>query len=126
MIGTVGIKNLRIPALIGCYDVEKGRKQELIISLKGNYDISEILKNMHLKDTGEYEHLGDAIDYCALKELCEKTLKESFPLVEMLAYKLQQNILAKFPEFLTLKVKVKKPHAFRGQEYPYILLSWER
>lgn len=126
IIGTVGVKNLTLKALIGCLDVEQGIRQDLNFTIEGEYDFSKILQHMDLKDTGNYAHLEDAIDYCRIKNICEETLKEAFPLMEMLSYQVQQNILKAFPQLLSLKITVEKPHAFRGKDFPFVSLSWRK
>ena len=117
----IGIKNLTLKARIGCFDAEKTVEQDINIEIEGCYDIGEIIEG---RNKSNHEHLSSAIDYCEFKSICEQTLKSSYSLLEILCYEIQQSILNRFSNLESLNITIKKPHAFRGEDFPYVTLIW--
>ncbi|MDO8675498.1 MAG: dihydroneopterin aldolase [Candidatus Omnitrophota bacterium] len=103
MMATIRINDLRLRAFIGTHPWERRNKQDLILNLAICYDASKASKSDRLKD---------ALDYEALTERVGRTVQRSrHYLLEKLAAKVLDVVLAADPRVSGAWVRLDKPHA---------------
>lgn len=102
MISSIGIEKLKVMTVIGVHGNERKGKQELLIDLKVETDISKCVST---------DALTDALDYVSLKFTCEDIANtHSFKLIESFAAAILRALQAKFP-LSQIRIKVLKPKA---------------
>ncbi len=108
------IKNLLLRTEIGFMEHEKGKKQDLIINIKIEFDtVGE-----ELSDDPEM-----ALDYRAIcKKIIETIENRNFNLIESVANKVLELVLAN-KRVKQAEIEVDKPHALRFAESVSVKLS---
>jgi len=101
----VYIRDLKIQTIIGIYDWERNIKQTVRINLDMGFDI---------KPAAISDNIKDALNYKAVaKRLIAFVEESSFELVETLAEKIAQIVMAEFP-VKWLRLDLSKPEAVTG------------
>ena len=114
---TVFIEQLEIEALIGIYDWERRIRQSLW------FDIEMAFDNRIPAGT---DSIDDTLDYKAVSKRVEAYVKaSSFGLVESLAERVAELILAEFPVH-SVRLKLSKPGAVRGARAVGVRIYRER
>lgn len=99
MIATIGIEKLSVMTVIGVYEHEQQKQQELYIDLKAECDIAKCV---------ESDSVSDALNYASLADRCQDfATKNSFKLIESFASGLIDMISAEFP-LKKIWIKVSK------------------
>lgn len=99
MIATIGIEKLSVMTLIGVYEYEQLKEQELLIDLRAECDIANCVKS---------DSVTDALNYALLADKCrEFSENNSFKLIETFASGLIEMLWAEFP-ISKLWIKVSK------------------
>ena len=99
---TVLIESYEVEASIGVFDWEKEVKQRLVFDLELFGDFSKACQS---------DDIDDAVDYTAVCAEIDETINQGhFELLEALAEKIAQHILAKFP-LESLVLSIRKPGA---------------
>ena len=98
------IDNLRVNTIVGIKKSERIKKQEVLIHAEIEYDATRAI---------ETDNISYGLDYDALvKTIIEKIQKESFYLIEKLAYSVLGIIISN-GKVRSAKVKVVKPKAVK-------------
>lgn len=101
----IGIEKLKVMAVIGIDAKERQEKQELVIDLKVETNISKSINT---------DSLSDTLDYTLLKVICvEIADTSSFNLIECFAAKVLRVLQSKFP-LSQIGIKVVKPKAIEN------------
>jgi len=101
-VDQIFIKGLAIDAVIGVYDWERTIRQRLILDLDLGWDISAAAAGDDLSATLDYAALSQRIhDYVS---------SSSFQLIETLAHKLAELIMAEYG-VPWLRLRINKPDA---------------
>ena len=117
MIATVGINNLRLRAIVGVTAEERKKRQELIVNIRADYDISNAISA---------DDISTAVDYSPVaKSIAEKVEGTSFNLVETLAASVLGMVMAD-ERILHATVRVDKPTALRFADSAYVELCQSR
>lgn len=103
MLDTIFIQNLRVDTVIGVYDWEKQFKQPLFFDLEMLTDIRASAASDDLSLTLNYKAISD--------EVIDWVETHTFELIETLAEKLSQELLAHHRGIQQLTLTVKKPQA---------------
>jgi dihydroneopterin aldolase len=102
MIGKIGIEKLSVMAIVGVFAYERNDKQELIVDLKVETDITACVAS---------DSFRDALDYVALAKVCQTVASENaFHLIESYAAAVVRELSSRFP-ISWVKIKVLKPKA---------------
>ena len=101
----VFIEDLRIQTVIGVFDWEREITQTVSLNLEMGFDISKAAKSDAIADTLDYKAVS--------KRLISLVENSDFQLVEALAEKCAEIVLAEFP-VSWLRLKLSKPGAVRG------------
>ena len=101
---TLFIEEISVPITIGVHEVERAKKQELLIDLDLSFDANKAASTDDIKDTINYEQLT--------YDLRDLAMQTSFELVEALAKHIIDWIHATHPEIKHIKIKIKKQGVF--------------
>ncbi|KGQ18326.1 Dihydroneopterin aldolase [Lysobacter dokdonensis DS-58] len=105
MTDSVFIEGLQIDTLIGIYDWERRIRQPLVFDVEMEFDN---------RKPAATDAIADTLDYKAVsKRLIAYVSASEFGLVETLAERCAELILAEFP-VARLRLKLSKPGAVRG------------
>jgi dihydroneopterin aldolase len=98
--GTVSIRDLRVPAVIGVHDWEREIEQTLIVSVDMAADVARAAAS---------DDLADALDYSAVAETIAAVLRAGrFRLIETAAERVAERLLADF-RLPWLRLELRKP-----------------
>ena len=110
----VKIKNLRLRTIVGVYEWEKKKLQDVCINLQVTFDGRKAAATDAIEET---------IDYKALRnQIIAHVEKNNFNLVEKIASD-TANIALKFPLAKKVSVEVEKPGALRFADAVSILIE---
>jgi dihydroneopterin aldolase len=98
----IKVKNLRLRTVIGLYDFERHKKQNIIINIKFGIDDYNATISDDIKDTVDYGSLTN--------EIVEKVEATDFQLVERLCKFIADIVLAN-KKVTWVEVEVDKPEA---------------
>ncbi len=101
------LTGLKIPCIIGIFEWERKRKQNVIIDLRFPCDIRRASQRDFINDTVDYKKIAKAT--IAFVE------KSRFQLIETLAEQLASLLLENFP-LSEIDVSISKPGAIRGSQ----------
>jgi dihydroneopterin aldolase len=102
------IKQLNVSAIIGIYDWERKTPQPLIFDIEMTTNIQKSASTDSIADTVCYKTVADNI--------IDLTKQNKFELLESLAEKICQLILAKHQGVLAIKLSVNKPNAVENTQ----------
>jgi len=117
MTDKVFIEALEIEALIGIYDWERRIRQPLLFDLEMSFDN---------RKPASTDDIADTLDYKAVsKRLIEYVSASSFGLVETLAERCAEIVLAEFA-VSQVRLKLSKPGAVRGARAVGVIIERSR
>lgn len=98
-VDIVFIEELKIPAIVGIHEWERAVRQDVVVSLEMQFDISMAAKS------GD---IGDALDYAAVSARVQEFISsEQFYLLETMAEQTAELVMSEF--FVPwLRISVKK------------------
>ena len=103
----ITLTGLKIKCIIGIFDWERRRKQDVVIDLKFSCNIRKASRNDKIKDTIDYKKIA--------KTTIQYVENSRFQLVETLAERLAALLLKRF-HLRDLSLSVHKPGAIRGSQ----------
>ena len=113
----IRIKRLHLRAIVGVFEWEQMRPQDLIISLEIEFDG---------RRAAESDDLADTVDYKAIKKRILSEIESGrFQLVERVAGHVLK-IVMDDPRVVRATVEVEKPHALRFADSVSVVHSMER
>ena len=102
-MSTIRINDLHLRVFIGTHPWERKNKQDLILNLAICYDASKASRSDHFKDALDYEVLADRVT--------RAVQRSRHHLLEKLAAKVLDVVLAADPRVTGAWVRIDKPHA---------------
>src|ERR1700722_18634680 len=115
--GTVGVDSLKVVCFVGAYPHEKIAKQELLVDLKIEADLTKSVKS---------DSLQDALDYDALATLCASIAEaRHYHLIEALAHTILEGIFQKF-NVTSVWIRVKKMQGLPSAKFSFVELEKKR
>ena len=106
------IKNYKSSIYLGIYPIEKRIKNNVLISIKFNFDASKAAISDNIDDTIDYDLICKSID--------KVSNNKHYDLIEHFINILKADILSLDSRILDLKIKVKKLNAVPKAEYVMI------
>lgn len=113
----VFIEDLRVETVIGIYDWERETRQTVCLHLEMDVDAERAALTDSIEDTLNYKAVA--------KRLIGFIESGSFQLVETLAQRCAEIVLAEFP-VAWLRLKVEKPGAVRGARSVGVIIERDR
>ncbi len=104
---SIVLTGLKVRCIIGIFDWERKRKQDVLISLKFPVDIRKAASRDDIRDAADYKKISKAA--IAFVE------KSDYQLVETLAERLAERLLSQF-KMEEIYLSVSKPGAIRGSQ----------
>jgi dihydroneopterin aldolase len=110
----VFIQDLRVETVIGIFDWEREIKQAVSVDLEMAFDI---------RRAGRSDSIDDTLDYKAVAKCLIRLIEQSeFQLVEALAERCAETVLAEFP-VPWLRLRLSKPGAVRGSSAVGVIIE---
>jgi dihydroneopterin aldolase len=103
MIGTIGLRDLRIDCVIGIYPHERAATQPLFVDVEVEYDFSQAVQSDGIKDALDYDHLAS--------ELTRLAVEREYQLLEAFVEEAASHCLDHFPAINLIRLAVRKPQA---------------
>lgn len=110
----VFIENLTVETVIGIFDWEREIRQTVALDLEMAYDIGRAAASDRIEDTLDYKAVA--------KRLIRFVEQSEFQLVETLAERCAEIVLAEFP-VEWLRLKLSKPGAVRGSSAVGVIIE---
>jgi len=103
MIGTAGLKSLKIDCIIGIFDHERQTPQTVIVDIDLDYDFAAAAGS---------ESIGDAVDYAAVaRSVTDFVRRRAFQLIETMAEETAAMLLEQLTAVRTVRLEIRKPAA---------------
>ena len=103
MIGTTGVRDLRVDCIVGVYDYERLARQTVFVDVELDYDFAAAAAS---------DAIADAVDYdgvvAVITDLAER---RAFQLIETMAEESAAMLLARLPQVRRVRVEIRKPAA---------------
>jgi len=118
MIGTTGLKDLRIDCIVGIHPHERDRTQTLWVDVDLDYDFGAAAAS---------DAIGDAVDYSRVAaSVTEFVVAKRFQLLETLAERTAALILAEVPRVVAVRLEVRKPAAVPAAACAFVRVERRR
>jgi 7,8-dihydroneopterin aldolase/epimerase/oxygenase len=118
MIGTAGVKGLRIDAVVGILPHEREAPQPLSVDVEVDYDFAPAAAS---------EGIADAVDYAKLaSELSALIQARKFLLIETLAEEAARWVLEQHPSVRAVRLEVRKPEAVPAADCAFTRVARQR
>ncbi|MEP7306956.1 MAG: dihydroneopterin aldolase [Acidobacteriota bacterium] len=118
MVGTAGLKGLRIECVIGVYGHERQKRQTIVVDIELDYDFAAAAAS---------DAIGDAVDYdgvaASVTELAER---RGFQLIETLAEETAGMLLERLPPVLAVRLEIRKPEAVPAAACSFVRVERKR
>ena len=103
MVGTAGLRNLEVAAIVGVYPRERERPQPLVFDIEVDYDLAPAAQS---------DALADAIDYDGIAAAVGALVRERrFALLETVAEAAAGLLLDRIDRAQRVRLEVRKPQA---------------
>jgi dihydroneopterin aldolase len=111
MIGTTGIRDLRIDCIIGIYPHERAVPQPVVLDIEMDYDFAPASSS---------EAIGDAVDYDQIVASVTGLIESrQFQLLETMAEQTAAMLLASVPRLQAVRLEIRKPAAVPSAAHSY-------
>ncbi len=115
MIGTIGLKDLRIDCIVGIYPHERVGIQPLFVDIEVDHDFDAAAQAEHVDTTVDYDHLA------AL--LTELATGRGYQLIETFAKEALGEILERFAGVQAARIEIRKPNAVPAAAASFVRLA---
>jgi 7,8-dihydroneopterin aldolase/epimerase/oxygenase len=118
MIGTTGVKGLRVECVVGIYEHERARNQPVTMDIELDYDFSAAAAS---------DAIGDAVDYdLVARGITELVQRRKFQLIETMAEETARMLLEHLPPVQAIRLEIRKPEAVPAAECSFVRLERRR
>jgi dihydroneopterin aldolase len=103
MVGTAGLKGLRLECIVGIYEHERQTRQLVLLDIELDYDFAAAAAS---------DAIGDAVDYDAVAaSVAELAERRGFQLIETMAEATAAMLLERLAPVQTVRLEIRKPQA---------------
>ena len=88
MIGTIGLRDLKITCIVGIYDHERSAEQDLFLDVEVDHDFAEAAETEHVSATIDYDLIAAALT--ALAQTRRYQLIEQHPAITRVAMEIRK------------------------------------
>ena len=117
-MGTVSIRELRIHCIVGIHDFERVTEQDLFLDIDMDFDFARVIASDHIADTVDYTEVATT--------LTNFIRDEKFQIIETLAHRAGELVLAKWPFIERCRLVVRKPAAVPDSRGAVVSVALER
>jgi dihydroneopterin aldolase len=118
MVGTAGLKGLRVECIVGIYEHERQKTQTVVVDIELDYDFAGAAAS---------DVIGDAVDYdqvaAAVSELAER---RGFQLIETMAEETAGMLLERLAQVQAVRLEIRKPEAVPAAACSFVRLERKR
>jgi 7,8-dihydroneopterin aldolase/epimerase/oxygenase len=118
MIGTAGLKGLRVDCVVGIYEHERTASQALLIDLELDYDFAAAAKSDAIDDAVNYDVVAATVT--------ELAQRRRFQLIETMAEEMAALLIHRLAAVQTVRVEIRKPAAVPSAECSFVRLERRR
>ncbi len=118
MIGTIGLKNLHIECIVWIYPHERTAEQPLFVDLEVDHDFDRAAQSETVSETVDYDHLAALLTKLAVER--------KYQLIETFAKDAVDDILARWPDVLGVRVEIRKPNAVPAAAASFVRVAGRR
>ena len=118
MVGTAGLKGLRVECILGIYEHERQKKQPVIVDVELDYDFAAAAASDAIGDAVDYDHVAAAV-----AQLAER---QHFQLIETLAEATAGMLLELLTPVQAVRLEVRKPEAVPAAACSFVRLERKR
>ena len=118
MIGTIGLKDLRIDCIVGIYPHERVEIQPLFVDVEIDHDFDAAAAAEHVDTTVDYDHLAALLTGLATKR--------EYQLIETFAKDAVEGILRRWQNVTAARIEIRKPNAVPAAAASFVRLHGER
>lgn len=115
MIGTTGLKALRVDCIVGIYEHERRASQPVILDIEVDYDFAAAAASEAIADAVDYDHVVGAV-----RELLGR---RQFQLIETMAMETAEMLFHRLPSVLRVRLKIGKPAAVPNAACSFVSLE---
>ena len=103
MMGTAGLKGLRVECVVGIYAQERARTQPVVMDIELDYDFTAAAGS---------DAIGDAVDYDRVAAAVTQLVRDrGFQLIETMAEETAAMLLEQLSPVRTVRLEIRKPEA---------------
>lgn len=103
MVGTTGLKQIRIECIVGVYPHERDHPQPIELDLELDYDFEAAAAS---------DAIDDAVDYAGIiDDVTALIQREKFQLIETMAERATRLLLAEHAAVRSVRLEIRKPNA---------------
>lgn len=118
MMGTTGLKDLRVDCIVGIYPHERAVPQTVLLDIEIDYDFAAPAAS---------DAIADAVDYDDVAASVTALLRErGFQLIETMAEHAVAMLLARVPLARTVRIEVRKPAAVPAAACSFVRVERRR
>jgi dihydroneopterin aldolase len=118
MIGTAGLKGLRVECVVGIYEQERARTQPVTMDIELDYDFGAAAAS---------DSIQDAVDYDVVaRGIAELLQRRKFQLIETMAEESARMIFAQLAPVQAVRLEIRKPEAVPAAECSFVRLERRR
>jgi dihydroneopterin aldolase len=118
MIGTAGLKGLRIDCILGIYEHERQHRQPVVMDVELDYDFAAAAATDAIGHAVDYTHVAAAVT-----ELAER---RGFQLIETMAEETAAMLLERLIPVQAIRLEVRKPDAVPAAACSFVRLERKR
>ena len=103
MIGTTGLKQLRVDCIVGIYPHERDNIQTVLLDIEIDYDFGPPATSDAIPDAVDYDQIAASVT--------ELIQTRRFQLLETMAEQAAVMLLGRIPKVRTVRLEIRKPAA---------------
>ncbi len=118
MIGTTGLKDLRVECIVGIYPHERATTQTVMLDIELDYDFAPPAAS---------DAMADVVDYDGVASSVTELLQEArFQLIETMAERVAAVLLARVLVATAVRIEVRKPAAVPAAACSFVRVERRR
>ena len=118
MMGTAGLKSLRVDCVVGIYAHERAKSQPVVMDIELDYDFAAAAGS---------DAIGDAVDYDRVAAaVAELVRRRRFQLIETMAEETAAMLLEQLAPVRTVRLEIRKPEAVPAAECSFVRVERTR
>ena len=118
MIGTTGLKDLRVECIVGIYPHERATTQTVMLDIELDYDFAPPAAS---------DAMADVVDYDGVASSVTELLQEArFQLIETMAERVAAVLLVRVLVATAVRIEVRKPAAVPAAACSFVRVERRR